>query len=148
MPTSAVSAPVPRMWFASARADRGGIRDRNAERRSLEILGVSFDLFSLSHSPACEHGRHGGYDERLIVKNASVADDKATPIYHHFEAPIAATNAKTVASRAVPKTILNSCCGPARLSMKRSALDGLIRRSQRAILSNMGCERLVDSHRL
>src|SRR5208282_163282 len=62
-----------------------------------------------------------------MVKYASVPDDKATPTYHHFEAPTAATNANTVANRAAPKTILYSCCGPARLSTNRSALCGLSR---------------------
>jgi len=82
-------------------------------------------------------GRHGNYDERLMVKNASVPDDKTTPIYHNFEAPTAATNANTVDKRAAPKTILYSCCGPARLSTNRSALGGLSRESQSTILSSI-----------
>ena len=80
---------------------------------------------------------HGDYDERLMVKNASVPDDKTTPIYHNFEALTAATNANAVANRAAPKTIVYSCCGPAILSTKRSALGGLSRESQSAILSSI-----------
>lgn len=71
------------------------------------------------------------------MKNASVPDDKATAIYHHFEALTAATNANTVDNRAAPKTILYSCCGPARLSTNRSALGGSSRESQSTILSSI-----------
>jgi hypothetical protein len=98
---------------------------------------IAFDLPLSAILEAVSSSGHHGYDERPVVKNASVPDDKAAPIYHHFEAPIAATNANTVARRTVPKTILYSWCGPARLSTKRSALDGLISESRRAILSKM-----------
>jgi hypothetical protein len=37
------------------------------------------------------------------VKNVSVPDDTATPIYHHFEPRIAATNASTVANSAATR---------------------------------------------
>ncbi len=50
------------------------------------------------------------------MKNANVPYDMATPRYHRLEARIAATNESAVANMAAPKTILYSCCGPARLS--------------------------------
>jgi hypothetical protein len=71
------------------------------------------------------------------VKNASVADDKASPTYHHLEPRIAAIKENTVDNRVAPKTILYSCCDPARLSTKWSAFGGLSSENQSNIVSSI-----------
>src|SRR5258708_18648017 len=46
-------------------------------------------------------------------------------------------NENTVDNRAAPKTILYSCCDPARLSTRWSAFGGLSRESQSSVTSSI-----------
>ena len=78
-----------------------------------------------------------GLDRETVGKNASVPDEKAIPIYHHLEPRIAAMNENTVDNRAAPRTILYSCCDPARLFTRWSAFGGLRRENQSSTVSSI-----------